>query len=223
MIELLDLQQTLHAFAACNDDDEVWNAFGWVMASSEDLLAARLWLPSSSDEALDDDGERSAASAAMGLFPYLEPATFADVLDVQKRQRPLSSLQDYAQALAYYAEYDAFQQVEGIDEALGEAGAEEQVEAREAGVGAGIFASFDLTLKACSEGQIKAAAQRVARLLEIPVGEALARCRALPLVLGEALDRRRAQAIKDDLEAIGATVQVHGFKPFPWMDAPVLR
>lgn len=223
MIELLDLQQTLHVFAACNDDDEVWNAFGWVMASNEDLLAARLWLPSSSDEALDDDGERSAASAAMGLFPYLEPATFADVLDVQKRQRPLSSLQDYAQALAYYAEYDAFQQVEGIDEALGEAGAEEQVEAREAGVGAGIFASFDLTLKACSEGQIKAAAQRVARLLEIPVGEALARCRALPLVLGEALDRRRAQAIKDDFEAIGATVQVHGFKPFPWMDAPVLR
>lgn len=223
MIELLDLQQTLHAFAACNDDDEVWNAFGWVMASNEDLLAARLWLPSSSDEALDDDGERSAASAAMGLFPYLEPATFADVLDVQKRQRPLSSLQDYAQALAYYAEYDAFQQVEGIDEALGEAGAEEQVEAREAGVGAGIFASFDLTLKACSEGQIKAAAQCVARLLEMPVGEALARCRALPLVLGEALDRRRAQAIKDDLEAIGATVQVHGFKPFPWMDAPVLR
>ncbi|WP_049399984.1 DUF7716 domain-containing protein [Stenotrophomonas maltophilia] len=223
MIELLDLQQTLHVFAACNDDDEVWKAFGWVMASNEDLLAARLWLPSSSDEALDDDGERSAASAAMGLFPYLEPATFADVLDVQKRQRPLSSLQDYAQALAYYAEYDAFQQVEGIDEALGEAGAEEQVEAREAGVGAGIFASFDLTLKACSEGQIKAAAQRVARLLEMPVGEALARCRALPLVLGEALDRRRAQAIKDDFEAIGATVQVHGFKPFPWMDAPVLR
>lgn len=94
MIELLDLQQTLDAFAACNDDDAVWNAFGWVMASDEDLLAARLWLPSSSDEALDDDGERSAASAAMGLFPYLEPATFADVLDVQKRQRPLSSLQD---------------------------------------------------------------------------------------------------------------------------------
>ncbi len=223
MIELLDLQQTLHAFAACNDDDEVWNAFGWVMASNEDLLAARLWLPSFSDEALDDDGERSAASAAMGLFPYLEPATFADVLDVQKRQRPLSSLQDYAQALAYYAEYDAFQQVEGIDEALGEAGAEEQAEAREAGVGAGIFASFDLCLVACPADQLKAAAQRVARLLEMPVGEALARCRALPLVLGEALDRRRAQAIKDDLEAIGATVQVHGFKPFPWMDAPVLR
>ncbi|HDS1511205.1 hypothetical protein I5U67_13480 [Stenotrophomonas maltophilia] len=223
MIELLDLQQTLHAFAACNDDDEVWNAFGWVMASDEDLLAARLWLPSSSDGVLDDDGERSAALAAMGLFPYLEPATFADVLDVQKRQRPLSSLQDYAQALAYYAEYDAFQQVEGIDEALVEAGAAEQAAARGAGVGTGIFASFDLMLRVCPEGQIKAAAQRVARLLEIPMGEALARCRALPLLLGQALDRNRAQAIKDEFEAIGATVQVYGFKPFPWMDAPVLR
>ncbi|MCR1807069.1 hypothetical protein NTC87_17925 [Stenotrophomonas geniculata] len=223
MIELLDLRQTLHAFAACNDDDEVWNAFGWVMASDEDLLAARLWLPSSSDEALDDDGERSAASAAMGLFPYLEPATFADVLDVQKRQRPLSSLQDYAQALAYYAEYDAFQQVEGIDEALAEAEAAEQVAARAAGVGTGIFASFDMALNACPEAQIKAAAQRVARLLEIPVGDALARCRALPLLLGEALDRRRAQAIKDDFADIGATLQVRGYKPFPWMDAPALR
>lgn len=223
MIELRDLQQTLHAFAACNDDDEVWHAFGWVMASDEDLLAARLWVPSSSDEALDDDGERSAASAAMGLFPYLEAATFADVLDVQKRQRPLSSVQDYAQALAYYAEYDAFQQVEGIDEALGEATAEDQTEARNAGVGTGIFASFDLVLSACPEGQIKAAAQRVARLLEIPVGEALARCRALPLVLGEVLDRNRAQVIKDQFDAIGATVQVHGFKPFPWMEAPTLR
>lgn len=223
MIELLDLQQTLHAFAACNDDDEVRDTFGWVMASDENLLEARLWLSSSSDEALDDDGERSAASAAMGLFPYLEPATFADVLDVQKRQRPLSSVQDYAQALAYYAEFDAFQQVDGIDVALGEATAEDQAVAREAGVGAGIFASFDLVLGACPELQVKAPAQRVARLLEIPVGEALARCRALPLVLGEALDRRRAQAIKGDFDAIGATLQVRGYKPFAWMDAPVLR
>ncbi len=145
------------------------------------------------------------------------------MLDVQKRQRPLSTLAAYAQALAYYHEYDAFQQVEGIDEALGEATAADQAAAREAGVGAGIFASFDLQLLACADEQLKATAQAVAHLHEVPVGEALARCRALPLLLGEALDRNRAQAIKDQFEAIGATVQVHGFKPFPWMDAPVLR
>jgi hypothetical protein len=223
MIELLDLQQTLHAFAACNDDDEVYGSFGWVHATEGDLLQARFWLPPDEDAAFDEDSEVPAEARALGLGTFLEPATFADVLDVQKRQRRLSSLRDYAQALAYYAEYDAFQRVEGIDEALGEAEAAEQVAAREAGVGTGIFASFDLTLGACPEGQIKAAAQCVARLLEIPVGEALARCRVLPLVLGEALDRRRAQAIKDDFDVIGATLQVQGFKPFPWMDAPVLR
>ena len=172
MIELLDLQQTLHAFAACNDDDEVRDTFGWVMASDENLLEARLWLSSSTDEALDDDGERSAASAAMGLFPYLEPATFADVLDVQKRQRPLSSVQDYAQALAYYAEFDAFQQVDGIDEALGGDG-------RRPGSGAGgRRRRRHLRVLRPGAGRLSgagsAAAQRVARLLEIPVGEALA-------------------------------------------------
>lgn len=223
MIELLDLQQTLHAFAACNDDDAVYASFGWVHATGGDLLQARFWLPADEDAAFDDGGDVPAEAGALGLSTFLEPATFADVLDVQKRQQPLSTLADHARALAYYAEYDAFQQVEGIDEALGEAGDEEQAEAREAGVGAGIFASFDLCLVECPADQLKAAAPRVARLLEIPVGEALARCRALPLLLGQALDRNRAQAIKDEFEAIGATVQVYGFKPFPWMDAPVLR
>lgn len=223
MIALLDLRQTLDAFAACNDDHDVWASFGWVHASEGDLLAARFWLPADEDAAFDDDGEVPEAVQALGLSACLEPATFADVLDVQKRQRPLSSLQDYAEALAYYAEYDAFLQVDGVDEALGEAGAAEQDAARAAGVGPGIFAAFELTLAACAGEQIKGAAQRVAQLLDIPVGEALARCRALPMLLGEALDRRRAQAIKDDFEAIGVRVQVRGFKPFPWMDVPVLR
>lgn len=223
MIELLDLQQTLHAFAACNDEDAVYASFGWVHATDGDLLQARFWLPADEEAAFDDDSDVPARARALGLSSYLEPATFADVLDVQKRQRPLSTLADYAQALAYYAEYDAFQQVDGIDEALGEAGAEEQAAAREAGVGEGIFASFDLCMVACPVDQLKAAAQRVAHVLEIPVGEALARCRSLPLALGEGLDRNRAQAIKDDFDAIGATLQVHGFKSFPWMDAPVLR
>lgn len=223
MTELLDLQQTLCAFAACNDDDAVYASFGWVHATEGDLLQARFWLPADEGEAFDDDGDVPAEARALGLSTFLEPATFADVLDVQKRQRPLSTLADHARALAYYAEFDAFRQVEGIDEALGEADAGEQAAAREAGIGAGIFASFDLVLVACPEAQVKAVARRVAHLLEIRVGEALPRCRALPLLLGQALDRKRAQAIKDDFAAVGATLQVRGFKPFPWMDAPALR
>lgn len=223
MIELLDLQQTLHAFAACNDDHAVYQSFGWVHATDGDLLQARFWLPPDEETAFDDDSEVPADARALGLSTYLEPATFADVLEVQKRQRPLSSLAEYAQALVHYHEYDAFQEVEGIDEALGEATAADRAVARDAGVGVGIFASFDLQLLACADDQLKATAQRVAHLHEVPVGEALARCRALPLLLGQALDRNRAQAIKDEFEAIGATVQVQGFKAFPWMDAPVLR
>lgn len=223
MIELLDLRQTLHAFAACNDDHAVYRSFGWVHATEGDLLQARFWLPPDEETAFDDDSDVPAAARALGLTTYLEPATFADVLDVQKRQRPLSDLADYAGALAYYHEYDAFQQVDGIDEALGEATAEDQAAARAAGVGAGIFASFELQLVACAADQLKAAAQCVARLHGVPVGEALARCRALPLLLGEALNRDRAQVVKQEFEAIGATVQVRGFKPFPWMDAPRLR
>lgn len=223
MIELLDLQQTLGAFAACNDDHAVFHSFGWVHATEDALLQARFWLPPDEETAFDDDSEVPAEAHSLGLREYLEPADFADVLTVQKRQRPLSTLAEYAQALAYYHDCDAFQQVEGIDEALGEATAEDQAAARRSGVGAGIFASFDLQLVACPGDQLKAATQCVARLHEVPVGEALARCRALPLLLGEALDRERAQAIKDAFDAIGATVQVHGFKPFPWMDAPALR
>ena len=223
MIELLDLQQTLHAFAACNDDHAVYQSFGWVHATDGDLLQARFWLPPDEETAFDDDSEVPADARALGLSTYLEPATFADVLEVQKRQRSLSTLAEYAQALVHYHEYDAFQEVEGIDEALGEATAADRAAARDAGVGAGIFASFDLQLLACADDQLKATAQRVAHLHEVPVGEALARCRALPLLLGEALDRNRAQAIKDEFEAIGATVQVQGFKAFAWMDAPTLR
>ncbi len=223
MIELLDLQQTLHAFAACNDNHGVYESFGWVHATDGEPMQARFWLPPDEDTAFDDDGEVPAEARALGLSTYLEPATFADVLEVQKRQRPLSSLAEYAQALVHYHEYDAFQEVEGIDEALGEATAADRVAARDAGVGAGIFASFDLQLLTCADDQLKATAQALAHLHEVPVGEALARCRALPLLLGQGLDRNRAQAIKDEFEAIGATVQVQGFKAFPWMDAPVLR
>ncbi|MDC5252382.1 hypothetical protein NRA59_19130, partial [Acinetobacter baumannii] len=73
MIELLDLQQTLHAFAACNDDDEVHGSFGWVHATDDDLLQARFWLPPDEDAAFDEDSEVPAEARALGLGTFLEP------------------------------------------------------------------------------------------------------------------------------------------------------
>jgi hypothetical protein len=220
MIELLDLRQTLDAFAACNDDDDVWQRYGWVYATDADVLDAQFWLAPR-----DEDGDADAlqtAARALGLSTFLEAATFADVLDVQKRQRPLSALDDYAHALAHYLEDDAFAQVEGIDEALGTAPAEEQDIALASGVGAGIFASFDLVLAACPPAQLKDVARRVAEHLQIPLGQALPRCRALPLLLGESLDRNHASALAADFSAVGAPLQVRGYRAFPWMAAPTL-
>ncbi|XQA68713.1 DUF7716 domain-containing protein [Xanthomonas sacchari] len=222
MIPLLTLGETLDAFAACNDEGHVHEAFGWVHATGEDPLQARFWLPPDEATAFGDDGAPPAAARALGLAPYLEPATFADVLDVQKRQGPLSTLQDYAQALAHYAEYDAFLQVEGVDEALGEADESVWQQARAAGVGTGIFASFDLVLSRCPPDRVKPVAQRIARLLDWPIGQALAACRAGPLAVGEALDRRRAAAIAAEFAALGVPLQVQGYKAFPWISVPTL-
>ncbi|KRG64449.1 hypothetical protein ABB26_07440 [Stenotrophomonas humi] len=220
MIELLDLRQTLDAIAACNDDGQVWERYGWVHATDGGALAARFWLPPSEEEAWDEDDEVAVAARGLGLSPFLEPATFADVLDVQKRQRPLSTLEDYARALDYYAEYDAFLQVPGMDEALGEASAAEQDAAQVMGVGPGIFASFDVVLVACPAEHMKGAASRVATLLAIPVGEALARCRMLPLALGQHLDRVRCGEVQAPFEELGATLQIHAYRPFPWRAEP---
>lgn len=221
MIELLDLRQTLEAFAACNDDHAAWERCGWVHATDASVLVAQFWL-APSDDGGDDEDDLQMAARTLGLSELLEAATFADVLDVQKRQRPLSMLDDYARALEHYSEHDAFLQVEGVDDALGTAPAAEQDIALALGVGPGIFASFDLVLATCPPAHLKDVARRVAAQLQIPLGQALPRCRALPLLLGERLDRRRASALASDFSAIGVPLQVRGYRAFPWMAAPTL-
>jgi hypothetical protein len=220
MIELLTLRQALEAIAACSNDRDVWDRFGWVYATDGDEREAMFWLSDHDAEA--DDASVQAFVAAHGLTEYLEAATFADVLEVQKRQRPLSTLNEYAHALAYYSEYDAFAQVEGIDEALDQAPVEEQQAARALGVGRGIFAAFDLALVQCPDAKVKDAARLVAVVLEVPLGQALPLCRALPLELGRDLERMRAAALVADFQAAGMALDVRGYRAFPWMAVPAL-
>ena len=220
MAELLTLCQALEAIAACSNDREVWDRYGWVYATDGDEREAMFWLPA--HDADDDDPAVQAFVAAHGLTPYLEAATFADVLEVQKRQRPLSTLDAYAHALAYYSEYDAFAQMEGTDQALDEAPLEEKQAARALGVGRGIFAAFDVVLLQCPESAIKDAARLVAGVLDVPLGQALPLCRALPLDLGRDLQRTRAAALVADFQAVGIDLDVRGFRAFPWMAAPAV-
>lgn len=220
MTDLLSLGQALEAIAGCSNDRDVWDRYGWVYATDGDERDARFWL--SDHDAEHDDPSVEAFAAEHALSTYLEAATFADVLDVQKRQRPLSTLGDYAQALAYYSEYDAFLQVAGIDEALGEATAEARQAARALGVGRGIFAAFDVALVQCPASKVKDAARIVAAVLDVPVGRALALCRDLPVELGRDLERPRAAAIAADFQAVGITLEMRGYRAFPWMEAPAL-
>lgn len=220
MPALLALSHALEAIAACNDDRDVWERYGWVHASDGDEREAVFWL--SEPDSGDDEPAVEAFVARHGLRMYLEAATFADVLAVQKRQHPLSTLDDYAQALAYYSEYDAFAQVEGIDEALGEASAEAQQAARALGVGPGIFAAFDLVLAQCPAEKIKDAARLAAAVLGIPIGHALVACRLLPLRLGQDLARHRAATIAAQFQAAGICLDIRGHRAFPWMAAPAL-
>ncbi|MEN5368337.1 hypothetical protein ABE571_18335 [Stenotrophomonas sp. TWI273] len=220
MTNLLSLGQTLEAIAGCSNDREVWDRYGWVYATDGDERDAVFWL--SDHDAEHDDARVEAFAAQHALSTYLEAATFADVLEVQKRQRPLSTLDDYAQALAYYSEYDAFAQVAGIDEALDQASVEDQQAARVRGVGPGIFATFDLALVQCPASMVKDAARIVAAVLDVPVGQELAWCRALPMDLGRDLERMRAAAIAAPFQAAGIALEIRGYRAFPWMDTPTL-
>lgn len=218
MTDLLTLGQVLEAIAGCSNDREVWDRYGWVYATEGDERDARFWL--SDHDAEHDDARVEAFAAQHALSTYLEAASFADVLDVQKRQRPLSTLDDYAQALAYYSEYDAFAQVAGIDEALGEATAEAQQAARALGVARGIFAAFDVALVQCPAAAVKEAARLTAAVRGIPLGQALRLCRALPVELGRDLERARATAMLAEFQAAGIALEIRGYRAFPWMPAP---
>ena len=114
MPHLLNFCEAVETLAACLDDDDMYRRFSWVYASEDvPLHHARFYLSGDEDECEDpvEDAlgrEMPAFAAANKLVHYLEAATFVSVLTVQKEQQPLSSLDDFAEALKHYHEEDAF-------------------------------------------------------------------------------------------------------------------
>ncbi|WP_314404305.1 DUF7716 domain-containing protein [Stenotrophomonas rhizophila] len=214
MTELLTLTQTLEAIAACSDDGQVWARHAWVHASDGDARQARFWL-AGHDAEEDADGVHPFA-AAHGLTHYLEGATFADVLSVQKRQQPFSIVDDYARALDHYSEEDAFLERPGLSMAYGDAPQEELARARAEGLSPGLYAAFDLTLETVEPAQRKAAASLVAEVQALSVGEALAQVRALPLAVACNIDRAASDHLQARFAAIGLALQVTRYRSFPW-------
>jgi hypothetical protein len=79
-----------------------------------------------------------------------------------------------------------------------------------------------VALVQCPASKVKDAARIVAAVLDVPVGRALALCRDLPVELGRDLERPRAAAIAADFQAAGITLEMRGYRAFPWMEAPAL-
>lgn len=206
MFKLKSFRETVEAIAECSDDRALWNQYVWVYVEGDTaLLDSRFYLVSRDDE--DEDERRvSEFRARHDLSSCLEAATFADVLSVQKRQQPHSSLEDYAIALEHYSEQDAFLEVPGGDEP----------KPAEPGLARDLYAEYDLFMAECAPDQLSVAAREVSAILEINIASALEGCRALPLCLGERMTGDQCMQIEARFSALSIPLQRVTHRSFPW-------
>lgn len=205
MFKLYSLRETVETIAACSDDRALWQRYAWVYVQGHAaLLESRFYLVSNIDE--DDERRVLDFGDRFELSSCLEAASFADVLCVQKRQQPHSSLEDYAIALEHYSEQDAFLEVPGGDDP----------KAAEPGLARELYAEYDLFLAECSPDQLGVAAREVSAVLEINIGSALQACRALPLCLGERMNGDRCMQVEARFSALSVPLQRVTHRSFPW-------
>ncbi len=206
MFKLKSFRETVEAIAACSDDRALWHRYVWVYVQGDTaLLDSRFYLVTRDEE--DEDDRRVAEFGAQhDLSSCLEAATFADVLSVQKRQQPHSSLEDYAIALEHYSERDAFLEVPGGNDP----------KTAEPGLARDLYAEYDLFLAECAPDQLSVAAREVSAILEINIASALEGCRALPLCLGERINGDQCMQIEARFTALSIPLQRVTHRSFPW-------
>lgn len=218
MPQLLNFREAVEALAACLDDDDMYRRFSWVYASEDvPLHAARFYLSSDEDECEEPMAdalgrEMPAFAVANNLVHYLEAATFVSVLSVQKEQQPLSSLDDFAKALKHYHEEDAF-----LD--LGHFASDDGSTKAPiiAGISRELFAEYDLELADCPAHRVGDAARPTAAVLKINVGDALARCRQLPMSLGMRIGGRDREQIEARFAALSLPLKRTTHRSLAWL------
>lgn len=204
MFKLNSFRETVEAIAACSDDAALWDRYAWVYVQGDKaLLDSSFHLVSNLDE---DEFRVLDFGSQYDLSSCLEAATFADVLWVQKRQQPHSSLEDYAIALEYYSEQDTFLDVPGGDDP----------KAAEPGLARELYAEYDLFLAECTPDRLGVAALQVSAVLEINIASALQGCRALPLCLGERMTGDQCMQIEARFSALSIPLQRVTHRSFPW-------
>lgn len=216
MLLLLSLRDVIEALATCDSNNDVWSRYSWVyVKDGAPLIEARFYLSSPEEESNSVPGENGeqmpAFAVAHGLSYCLEAADFVDVLSVQKRQQPLSQLEDYAAALEHYVERDAF-----LDR--GEFYSGRCVDQQPLpGISRDFFPEYDLQLGTCPADRIRDAARVIAQLLHISVADALARCRRLPVILGERTDSQGRVRIETQFIALSLPLQITTHWPLAWL------
>ena|SRR5579859_1770240 len=113
MSQLLTLREAIDAITEAFDEGDGWDRYAWVYLRGEITSpACRLHLSHVADEddaLIDDNGEALPPFAAKHrLHHFLEAGDFAEVLFVQRKRDPASSVDDFARALDYYRRHDAF-------------------------------------------------------------------------------------------------------------------
>lgn len=218
MPHLLSFCEAVETLAACLDDDDMYRRFSWVYASEDvPLHDAQFYLSSDEDECEDsvEDAlgrEMPAFAVANKLVHYLEAATFVSVLTVQKEQQPMSSLDDFAKALKHYHEEDAF--LDHGHFASDDGTAKAPVIA---GISRELFAEYDLQLVECPAHRVGDAARATAALLKINVGDALARCRQLPVSLGMRIGGREREQIEARFAALSLPLKRTTHRSLTWL------
>ncbi|RDI97019.1 hypothetical protein DVT68_19210 [Dyella solisilvae] len=113
MSELITLREAIDAIRDAFDEGDGWDRYAWVYIRGEITEpGCRLYLSHVADEddaLIDDRGEAMPPFAARHhLQHFLEASDFAEVLFVQRKRAPASSVDDYARALEHYRRHDAF-------------------------------------------------------------------------------------------------------------------
>jgi len=113
MSELLTLKQAIDAIGKAFEEGDGWDRYHWVYIRGQIIEpSCRLYLSHVADE---DDALIADHGAALPPFAarhhlrhFLEAADFAEVLSVQRRRHPASTLEHFARALDHFRKHDSF-------------------------------------------------------------------------------------------------------------------
>ena len=197
-MKLLSLREVIEAIANCDDDMDVYQRYAWVYADGDDPIGKQRFYLSSDHEEVETNSRC--------LHPYLEAATFADVLSVQKRQNPLSTETDYARALEFYVDKDTF-----LDSN------ESGISVEHPNLSKGLYHEYDLTLEHCPADRVGDAARAVSAVRGLLLRQALISCRTPPVVLAERVNAKACREIESRFAVLSLPLTRRTYQPLAWL------